>query len=82
MFGRLLQSKPAKPDIGLAAPNPRLQPSEIASTGQPLAQAPQEMQVYASIWYWSAPSEIALTGHSASQAPHLMHASEILYATG
>lgn len=53
----------------------------MASVGQAFAQAPQEMQVSASITYWSAPSEMALTGHSASQAPHLMHASEILYAT-
>jgi hypothetical protein len=53
----------------------------MESVGQTLEHAPQEMQVSASIWYWSAPSEIALTGHSASQAPHLMHESLILYAT-
>ncbi len=59
----------------------RPQPSEIESVGQTLAHAPQEMQVSASISYWSAPSDMALTGHSDSQAPHLMHESEILYAT-
>jgi hypothetical protein len=58
------------------------QASAMESVGQTFAQAPQEMQVSASMLYWLSPSDIALTGHSDSQAPHLMHVSEILYAIG
>ena len=49
-----------------------------AETGQTSAQAPQSMQVAASITYLSSPAVIALTGHSLSQAPQLMHSSLIL----
>jgi hypothetical protein len=45
-----------------------------------LAQAPQEMQVSASITYLSSPSEIAFTGQSAAHAPQEMHSSLITYA--
>jgi hypothetical protein len=43
-----------------------------AETGQTLAQAPQSMQVSASITYRSSPAWIASTGHSASHAPQEM----------
>ena len=54
--------------------------SEGAPTGQVPAQAPQLMQVSASMTNLPSPSEMALTGHSAAQAPQLMQSSEILYA--
>lgn len=51
-----------------------------APTGQVPAQAPQEMQVSASITYLPSPSLIALTGHSSAHAPQAMHSSLITYA--
>ena len=51
-----------------------------APTGQTPAQAPQPMQVSASITYLPSPAEIADTGHSASQAPQEMQSAVILYA--
>ena len=53
---------------------------EGAATGQTSAQAPQSVQVLASITNLPSPSEIALTGHSASQTPHEIHSSLIIYA--
>ena len=52
--------------------------AEGAETGHTSAQAPQSMQVSASISYFPSPSEIAVTGHPSAQAPQLMQASEIL----
>lgn len=53
-----------------------------ASTGAPVghtpAQAPQSMQVSASITKIPSPSLIAPVGHSASQAPQAMQLSPIL----
>jgi len=54
------------------------QPAEMAETGHADSQAPQSMQVSASITYWLAPAEIAPVGHSPSQAPQEIQASEIL----
>ena len=51
-----------------------------APTGQTPAQAPQEMQVSASITYLPSPSLIAETGHSSAQAPQATHSSLITYA--
>ena len=48
-----------------------------AETGQVPAQAPQEMQVSASMTYLPSPSEIAETGHSSAHAPHAMQSSLI-----
>lgn len=56
--------------------------AEGADTGQVSAQAPQSMQVAASITYLPSPSEIAFTGQPSAQAPQLMQSSEILYAIG
>jgi hypothetical protein len=47
--------------------------SEIASTGQPSAQAPQLMQASASITYWVSPSLIAPQGQVSAHAPQEMH---------
>jgi hypothetical protein len=54
------------------------QPAEMAETGHEDSQAPQSMQVSASITYWLAPAEIAPVGHSPSQAPQEIQASEII----
>ena len=51
-----------------------------APTGQTPAQAPQEMQVSASITNLPSPSLIAETGHSSAHAPHATHSSLITYA--
>jgi hypothetical protein len=61
---------------------PKNYASTGASTGHESAQAPQSMQVSASITYLPSPSEIAPVGHSAAQAPQAMQSSEILYAIG
>ena len=52
--------------------------SEIASTAQTDAQAPQLAHAAASITLFPSASEIAPTGHSPSQAPQLTQASVIL----
>ena len=52
----------------------------MAFTGQVSMQAPQSMQVSASIARLSPASLIALTGQDSSQAPQLMHSSEIVWA--
>ncbi len=52
----------------------------MAPTGQPASQAPQSMQVAASITYFPSPSEIAFTGHCAAHEPQLMHESFITCA--
>ena len=54
--------------------------SEIASTGQPAAQAPQLTQESASITNWPSPSLIAPQGQVSAQAPQEIHWSLILYA--
>ena len=51
-----------------------------APTGQTPAQAPQEMQVSASITYLPSPSLMAETGHSSAQEPQATHSSLITYA--
>lgn len=53
----------------------RTQPALMDSVGQTAAQAPQSMQVSASMLYWVSPAEIAEVGHSPSQAPQLMQLS-------
>jgi hypothetical protein len=55
--------------------------SEIHSTGQTSAQAPQLVQVSGSMNRTSPFSLIASTGHSGSQAPQFVHSlASILYA--
>jgi hypothetical protein len=54
--------------------------SSIASVGQLSVQAPQSMQVSASIMYLSSPSLIAPTGHVSTHAPQEIQASVILKA--
>ena len=52
--------------------------ASIASDGQTSTQAPQSVQVSASITYLPSPSLIASTGHSLSHAPQEMHSSLIV----
>lgn len=54
--------------------------SEIASTGQTDAQAPQLTQLSAFTLRFPSASLIAPEGHSLSHAPQLMHSSDTLYA--
>ena len=77
-----MEKSHALPEAGQGIfPNlPRSYSSTGAPTGQVPAQAPQLMQVSASMTYLPSPSEIAFTGHSAAQAPQLMHSSVILNA--
>ena len=49
----------------------------IADTGHSPSQAPQSMQVAASITYFGLPSLIAETGQVSLHAPHMVQASEI-----
>ena len=52
----------------------------MASTGQESMQAPQSVQVSASITNWSSPWLMASTGQVDSQAPQEMHSPEITWA--
>jgi hypothetical protein len=52
--------------------------SLIALTGQVSTQAPQSMQLSASITLLSPASAIAPTGQESSHAPQLMHSSEMV----
>ncbi len=52
----------------------------ITPAGHPASQAPQSIQVSASITYLSSPAEIAPTGHVSAQAPHIKHPSLITCA--
>jgi hypothetical protein len=75
--------RPHKTDAGHCKSNEialRNYSSSGAPTGQASAQAPQPMQVSASITYLPSPSVIASTGQPAAQAPQATHASVILYA--
>jgi hypothetical protein len=54
----------------------------IALTGQVSTQAPQSMQVSASIARLSPASLMALTGQDSSHAPQLMHSSVIVWDKG
>jgi hypothetical protein len=56
------------------------QASEMASTGQTPAQAPQFWHFAGSIQRRSSFSEMASTGHSLSQEPQFTQASPTLYA--
>jgi hypothetical protein len=51
----------------------------MASTGQTATQAPQSVQVEASITY-GEPSLIAVTGHSGRQDPQAMQSLEMTWA--
>jgi hypothetical protein len=51
--------------------------AEIALTGQVSTQAPQSMQVSASMLCLPLPSAIAFTGHESTQAPQLVQSLEI-----
>jgi len=55
-------------------------PAEMASTGQESAQAPQSVQVFASITKMSSPWLMASTGQVDSHAPQEMHSLEMTYA--
>ena len=46
--------------------------------GQTAAQAPQSMQVSASIINFGSPADIAFTGHSPAHVPHMIHPSLII----
>jgi hypothetical protein len=52
----------------------------MACTGQESTQAPQSVQVPASIVNWSSPWLIASTGQVGSHAPQEMHSLEITWA--
>jgi hypothetical protein len=56
------------------------QASDIEPVGHSLSQAPQSMQVLASISNFESPAEIAPTGHAFAQAPHDTHPSLICLA--
>ena len=60
--------------------NPNYSAGFGAATGQTEAQAPQSMQISASITWMLSPSVIASTGHAAIHAPQLTHSSLIKYA--
>ena len=60
--------------------NPNYSAGFGAATGQTEAQAPQSMQISASITWMLLPSVIASTGHAAIHAPQLTHYSLIKYA--
>jgi hypothetical protein len=66
------------PDAGLVAAAFQRNYALIAFTGQVSTQAPQSIQVSASIARFSPASLIAFTGQESSHAPQLMHSSEMV----